>query len=175
MFTLFHFCFDLFKIAIQAAVYSAILLALLFVLAKVIGNKRHKLNLFVQTYFVVAGLLLVFSFTYYGEHGLGDEAEIPLGQWKQMKASDGYAYFDLNSSMQIRVDSFLVRNHRLYMASEGRYYDYQLVSGRWMQFVNKKTYEDYAVMHQLPSTIEFKPFWSQYDTYWNGWRFWFLP
>jgi len=175
MFALFHFFFDLFKIAIQAAVYSAILWALVLVLTIIFSVRKPKLSLYRRMYFLMAGTLFAFSFTYYGEHGLGDESQIPLGHWREMNASDGYAYFNLKSGTQIPVDSFLVRSDHLHMASNGVFYDYQLSSGKWTQFSDKKVYEHYGLMHRLPSIKEFKTFWVQYNLYWNGWRFWLLP
>lgn len=46
-------------------------------------------------YFIIASTLLLFSFTYYGNHGLGDDSNLPLGYGKVMRAIDGHAYFYL--------------------------------------------------------------------------------
>jgi len=91
-----------------------------------------------------------------------------------MNSNDGYAYFYLKSD-QISVDSFLVRDDHLYFASGNTYYDYQLVSGNWNKYNSKPEYESYASTQNLPHPNEFKTFDKQYNAYWNGWRFWFLP
>jgi hypothetical protein len=119
--------------------------------------------------------MFIFSFTYYGDHGLGDEANIPLGHWKSMNSSDGYAYFYLKSNNQINVDSFLVRNDHLCFASGNTYYDYQLASGKWDRYNSKHEYEIHATAYHLPQVNKFETFYPQYAAYWNGWRFWFLP
>ncbi|MGZ3750804.1 MAG: hypothetical protein ACXVAU_05995, partial [Mucilaginibacter sp.] len=131
---------------------------------------------FKRIFLYFAGLLLVYSFTYFGDHGLGDEAYLPLGHWETMNAGDGYPYFNPhNSPNQIRVDSFLVRGDHLCMASDRLFYDYHLVSGELKQFNNRKLYNAHAIAHSLPLVTEFKQFWPQYNSYWNGWRFWVLP
>ena len=175
MFTLFHFGFEIFKIALQAAVYSSIILLLIFILIKITGNNRLRLIKFKTIYFTIAGLMFIFSFTYYGNHGLGDEATIPLGHMKTMNSSDGYAYLNLEPNNQINIDSFLVRNDHLCFASKNNYYDYQLPSGKCAKYYSRQEYEVYASAHNLPRVNEFKTFYPQYAAYWNGWRFWFLP
>jgi hypothetical protein len=175
MFTLFHFALEMVKIAIQSAVYTSIIMALLFALTKTIWLNRVITIKFSKVYFTVAGLLLVFSFTYYGDHGIGDEDNIPLGNMKTMNSNDGYAYFYLEPNKQINVDSFLVRNDHLCFSSENIYYDYQLISGKWTKYNSEHEYEAYALACRLPHVNEFKTFYQQYADYWNGWRFWFFP
>jgi len=175
MFAIFHFGFDIFKIAVQAAVYSSIIMLLKFILVKAIGDSKLRQVKFKHIYFTVAGLLFIFSFTYYGNHGLGDESSIPLGYSKSMNASDGYAYFDLERGKQIDVDSFKIYNEHLCFASKDKFYAYQMSTDKWWVFNSKKEYETYASSHHLPLVSEFKTFYPQYDVYWNGWRFWLLP
>ena len=171
----FHFVFEIFKIAIQAAIYSSVILILKFFLTAITGNSRLKLIKFNTVFNVIAGLMFIFSFTYYGNHGLGDDANIPLGHGKTMLSSDGYPYIYLEPNRQVNVDSFLVRNDYLCFTSSGSYYDYQLASGKLNSYKYKQDYETYASAHNLPLVNEFKTFYPQYDTYWNGWRFWLLP
>ena len=174
MFTLFHFGFEIFKIIVLAAVYSSVILILKFIITEIKKNSNLKRLKFRQVYFTTAFLLLVFSFTYSGDHGLGDEAAIPLGHWEKMNSSDGYAYFDL-ADKQISVDSFLVRNDHLCMTTENKFYDYHLVTQKWVRYNSIQDYDRYASAYHLPLVKEFKSFWPQYDAYWNGWRFWLLP
>jgi hypothetical protein len=174
MFTLFHFAFEILKIALQAAVYSLVLMLLIFIVIKATGNRRLKSIKFKTVYFSVAGLLFIFSFTYYGDHGLGDEANIPVGHGKTINSGDGYAYLNVERT-QINIDSFLVRNDHLCFASKNDYYDYQLPSGKYVKYSSKQEYEAYAKKNHLPVVNDFKTFYPQYDAYWNGWRLWFLP
>jgi len=173
MFALFHFVFEIFKIALQAAFYSSIVLFLILNRISVI-NRLGEIK-FKTTFFTIAGLMFLFSFTYYGDHGLGDDANLPLGHGETMNSSDGYAYFYLKPDTQINIDSFLVCNEHLCFASKNSYYDYQLGSGKWDKFNSRKDYDSYSSAHNLPRVNEFKTFYPQYDAYWNGWRFWFLP
>ncbi len=170
-----HFGFEIFKIAIQAALYSSIILFLLFIIYKISGNNRLRGIKFKMIYFAIAGLMFVFSFTYYGNHGLGDEANLPLGYGRIMNSGDGYPYFYLEPNNQINIDSFLVRNDHLCFVSNKSYYDYQLESAKWYKYNSMEEYEAYASTHNLPRVNEFKTFYPQYDAYWSGWRFWFLP
>lgn len=175
MFALLHFAFEIFKIALQTAVYTSLILTLTFILTKTTRNNRLTLIKFRKLYFAIGGLMLIFTFTYYGNHGLGDEANIPLGHGKTMNSSDGYAYLYLGNNNQINIDSFLVRNDHLCFESNKCYYDFQLASGKSDKYNSKHEYETYALAHKLPQVNEFKTFYPQYAAYWNGWRFWFLP
>ncbi|MHA4895763.1 hypothetical protein ACXZ1K_13500 [Pedobacter sp. PWIIR3] len=130
---------------------------------------------FKRIFFTIAGLMLVFSFTYYGDHGLGDEANLPLGNGRTMNSSDGNAYFYLLPETQVSIDSFLVRNEHLCFVSEDGFYDYHLESGKWEKYNSRKEYDAFSSAHNLPQVNEFKTFYPQYNTYWNGWRFWLLP
>ena len=175
MFVIFHFGFEIFKIGVLAAVYSSVILLLKFVLIKITGNSKLRQIQFKSIYLTIAGLLFTFSFTYYGNHGLGDESFIPLGHWKSIDASDGYAYFDLEPGKQVRVDSFEMRNEHLCFVSQKKFYDYQLSSGKCRVYNSKELYETSASLYQLPLANEFKTFYPQYNAYWNGWRFLLLP
>ncbi len=174
MFAAFHFLFEVCKIALLAALYSSIILLITFIFNRItVSSSAIKAN-FSKTFFIIACLMFVFSFTYWGDHGLGDEANLPLGHGRTMRSSDGYPYFYLEPSTQINIDSFLVRNEHLYFISGDNYYDYKLISGKWNKY-NKQEYERLSFTHQLPQINELKTFYPQYDAYWNGWRFWLLP
>jgi energy-coupling factor transporter transmembrane protein EcfT len=177
MFTLFHFGFELVKIAILAAFYASIIFAVTLVVYKVI-KKRTAINwiVFMGIHLSIAVSLLVFSFTYYGDHGLGDDATIPLGHFTVMNSSDGYAYFETSSPYdQISVDNFLVKDDNLCMVSGNELFICQLQTGKMKKFADAAQYNSYALAHNLPRADHLRKFWPQYDDYWNGWRFWLLP
>ncbi len=175
MFTLIHFAFQLFKIAIQATVYSLIILGIILLLHSITKNSRFRLIKLKTIYISIYVLMFIYSFTYWGNHGLGDETYIPLGHQKTMEGTDGYACFYLKPNELVAVDSFLVRNDHLYFASENSYYDYDLVSNNWDKYDGKSDYERYLSIRHLPQVNEFKRLYQLYSDYWNGWRFWFLP
>ncbi len=174
MFTLFHFGFLIFKIALQSGIYSLIIFFVLTAIGRLTGNTHLNRLRFTAIYLATATLLFIFSFTYYGNHGLGDEAKLPLGHNKTMRSSDGYAYLDIGRK-QVPVESFFVYNEHLCLASETGYYDYLLPTGDWVRYNSVQEYEAYASTHNLPLTYQFKTFYTYYDEYWNGWRFWLLP
>ena len=177
MFAILDFGFELMKIAVLAAVYAALVYILKFIWGEIDKSSRLRRLKFRSIYFSIAGLLLVFSFTCYGDHGLGDEANIPLPHWETMDSGDGNAYFNPNGKLydQISVDSFLVRNDHLCMASDTLIFDYQLKTSELKKFATSKLYDAYAMAHHLPIKKEFRKFWPQYNDYWSGYRFWMLP
>ena len=147
-----------------------------FIYAEIEKNSRPKYLKFKTIYLSIYCILLVFSFTYYGDHGLGDEANIPLGYYKTMNSSDGYAYFESGlPEGQINVDRFLVKNDNLCMISRNQFFVYQLHSSEMKKFANEDLYNQYALANNLPAANKLQNFWYQYTGYWNGWRFWLLP
>jgi len=174
MFTLFHFGFELVKIGALATVYSFLFYCLYFILKEVLGKKKPGKPKFGRFYLIVYILLFAYSFTYYGNHGLGDESHIPLGYYQTIDATDGYAFFTpKNLSKTLSVDSFLVIDHKVCIASGSTYYIYNLSSGKEEKFDSKISYEQYAAHSSLPPTCCFKKYYDSYNEYWNGWRFWF--
>lgn len=176
MFTIFHFVFELFKIVSLAAAYTFALYVLKFLYTEIKKNSKVKEVKFFSLYMPVVGLMLIYSFTYYGDHGLGDEAHLPIGYGETIDANDNYSYVDLNKEVnQIHVDSFSVQHDHLCLVSDNLFYDYHLPSGELKRFNSRDLYDAYASGHHLPKVKEFKKFSPQYAAYWNGWRFWCLP
>jgi len=176
MFSLFHFLFELVKIAALSAIYSALILLMKSIFFKTadaqVMNKRNFWLVFKITY----SLLFFFSFTYYGNHGLGDEYAIPIGRGQTINQVDEFAYFSPNSSgSQIQIDRFIVKGDFLCANSEKQYFVYNLNYNKVTQFNSETSYETYAANNQLPPLNTFKKYNDCYNDYWNGWRFWLLP
>lgn len=177
MAALLHILLVVIKSSILALVYAPVIWFLWVLILKArkryTGFKWHKLFL---VYKIVSILLLVFSFTYYGDHGLGDESRIPLGYGEAMKAGDGFAYFvPKGKSEQIHVDLFLVKGDDLCMSVDSGYKVYNLKTKAFVNFSDEPMYNLLAVGKDLPLSRHLKDFKSQYDEYWGGWRFWLLP
>jgi energy-coupling factor transporter transmembrane protein EcfT len=173
MSALFHLGFEAVKISALSAVYSSIIYLFLHKLKPIrkLASVRFK-----SIFLTLSGLLFIFLFTYYGNHGLGDEANIPLGHHKTMESSDGYAYFAPEGmTAQIKVDSFLVKNDNLCIASPDGIYVYNLATDNLKNFSDRPSYQQYAQTSDLPTLSQFKKFDTQYREYWNTWRFWTLP
>ena len=172
-----HFIFELFKIGILSVVYATLLLlirsAFLFVQRK---DPKFGKPRFFQTYRILYGLLFVFSFTYYGDHGLGDESKIPIGYRETMSAGDLNAYFVPNGGTeQVGIKTYLVSNDYLCAATDSGFMAYNLSTGRRTIFDTEQQYKTYAIGHNLPAPELFLDFFKQYHNYWSGWRFWTMP
>jgi hypothetical protein len=176
MFTVFHFGFEIFKIAVLTAIYSLFIYSAWFVFKEIRGNHKFARFRYRLIYLSIYVLMGIYSFTYFGNHGLGDESYLPLGHYQTMYAADGYAFFTFkDTSRTISVDSFVVKNDSVCMESANTYYVYDLRSEILKKFENRNLYEQYALSHSLPLINRFKKFYELYNEYWNGWRFWALP
>jgi hypothetical protein len=75
-----HFIFELFKVAMLSCIYTGfIFLGRLMFLQIKKRKTEFRWSKFKQVPIIIYVLLFVFSFTYYGDHGLGDSYSIPLG------------------------------------------------------------------------------------------------
>ncbi len=172
-----HLLFELVKIALLSFIYTAFVFLCRAILLKL---KKEKVNFnwrnFKFAYKILYGILFIFSFTYYGNHGLGDEFNIPLGYSETMKAGDLYAYFiPSGTSNQIHVNNYLVRNDNLCASVDSGYIVYNLNTKKMINFYTGQQYNNYALSHNLPVNNQLVEFFDQYKAYWNGWRFWVQP
>lgn len=172
-----HFIFELFKIAILSLLYTGI-----FLFARLTWRSLKKKNIvfspveFNSTYKIIYGVLLVFSFTHYGNHGLGDDSYIPLGHGETMKAGDLNAYFSPHGKInQLQVKAYQLKGDNLCMSVDSGIVVYNLNTKQLINFDTPSNYNEYALAHELPANSEFLDFFKQYDVYWSGWRFWLLP
>lgn len=171
-----NFGLELLKILLLAAAYAFIIYSLRLLAS---GRMRQQWFRYIKYWhirLVTCGALIVFSYTYYGDHGTTDSHYLPLGHHKTMFGTDDYAFFRASDfSRAMSVDSFLVRRDTLCMESGGSYFVYNLPTGQMKRFDNKKSYEQYASRNELPEAENFLDFKSQYNRYWHGWRRWVLP
>jgi hypothetical protein len=74
--TISHFIFELIKIGILSAVYGTIIFLILRLIKKdsIQGLKQLWRRSFATVYIV----LFVFMFTYWGDHGMGNDSNIPI-------------------------------------------------------------------------------------------------
>ncbi|MFS2188967.1 hypothetical protein ACCC92_19980 [Mucilaginibacter sp. Mucisp84] len=84
MTTLFHLLFVVIKSSILGLLYTPVVwfLWVLFLKAQKKYTGFKWFSVF-AVYKIVSISLIVFSFTYYGNHGLGDESRIPLGHGEE--------------------------------------------------------------------------------------------
>ncbi|PIE51048.1 MAG: hypothetical protein CSA38_00090 [Flavobacteriales bacterium] len=190
---LFHFVFQLFKIGILSLVYYSIIMLILIVIQKVNPNlflnqlkskkKKYRPYLFATCYL----LLLIFSFTYWGNHGLGDNPKIPIGHWKTLKNTNWteYAYLDSHKTSEgihIETTQFKVTDDKLCGNLKSWFYDFRnnffildLKTDELIEFQSETEYNQYATKNQLPKSSELLNFEENYKAHWSGIRFWLLP
>lgn len=186
---LFHFAFQLVKISILASIYSFIFTTLISLYKKE-DSETRKLNYKNRWYnygFKISIFLFVFSFTYWGNHGLGDGPRIPLGYWKVMDNTnwDKYGYVsDLKSDCgkEIQTTKFKVEGKYLcgnydswFYKYNHKYFVYNMRKDNLKEFGNKEQYNKFALKNKLPKANELLSFEKNYRNYWLGWRFFFLP
>ncbi len=181
---LFHFIFQLFKIAVLAFVYSFFLSKVSTLLNKY--RKTLKVISIARAYFPAYLVLLFFSFSYYGNHGLGDGPKIPIGNWKTIENTnwEDYGYLNINNSNNrpIQLKRFLVQKNKLcgeyggfFYSYNNQYLVYDLSADKIKEFGSKETYNAYATKHKLPQAHELLSFSQNYSNYWGGIRFLLLP
>ena len=182
---LFGFLFTLFKIAIQASLYATLVRWLARLAdARQVDNafvraSRNRKQFWRRSFRVAYGALFVFWFSYWGDHGLGDTARVPVGHWETVEETNSIAtYFkplSLPSGAPL-ITSFQAGNGVLCgRANDGSFFAYDLSLNQQRLFADSEEYTAYASQHDLPAISEFQSFKKQYDRYWNGWRFWLLP
>src|SRR4051812_25130839 len=117
---LFDFIFELFKISIQSSVYATLTLLVFMLIghykqdswfARVTINKKR---LWFVNGFLISITLFCFMFTYWGIHGLGDFARIPIGHGKdvrQINGSGAYLPNTNNRRSEMNIGYFAITNN----------------------------------------------------------------
>ena len=187
----FHFVFELFKIAALAAVYSCVILLLYRGFSrekyKKVVLRQGKARLWLKLYLLFYAGLFIFMFTYWGNHGLGDSAQIPVGHFTTMQNINWTAYATLDdrefsNGDPIQTTAFIVYDDRVLGNCESdfyspayKYFIYDLDSRDLVEFPDEATFTAFTARHKLPGSKDLKSFEENYSDYWRGWRFWLLP
>lgn len=189
-----HLLFMFFKILVLASVYSLMIVAILTILSrfndaeylkKVTKNKKSAWFVYG---FVISILLFIYSFTYWGNHGLGDGPRIPVGYWNVVENTNwqfsnlrGYTDFEGN---KICVSRFTTENNyfcgefdqdHFFYDFKNEYFVINMKTNEIIEFMDKNEYNRYAQMNKLPLTSNLFTFEQNYHNYFRGWRFWLLP
>jgi len=190
---LFHFIFELIKISILGSIYATLIL---FIFLKVAKRKpeswlakvsKKKLRLwFLSGLFISIGLLL-FMFTYWGDHGLGDGPKIPIGNGLVVDNTNWTEYgyikgLKTNDNIDIEMTKFKVTNDKLignldswFYDFENSYFVYDMDTKEMIEFKTKDEFEDYIEANKLGKLSDLLTFQENYSNHWSGWRFWLLP
>lgn len=190
---LFHFIFQLIKIGILASVYAFILVGVFLILGKFKSTyflervKKEKKRYWFGFGFLISIGLFIFSFTYWGNHGLGDSPKIPIGHWETIentnwteygyltgqKTSDGY---DIETTKFIVTDDKLIGNLNSWFYSfENSFFVLDLKTDKIVEFKTESEFNKYAENNMLPKSKELLSFMQNYKNHWGGIRFFLLP
>lgn len=189
MFYLIGLIFLLVKIAIQATVFSILIVFIVRVIERIISKKLlpFKFIFWIPLAGFIGFCMFIFSFTYWGERGLGDYARIPIGNGYDVSNIDGTTtYFEdekKHFSRQALLDKFIVKNNKLVAEFEG--FNSTSCTNCILVFDSNKEqlkifksdeeYRKYAFQNDLPKQEELQEFFDNYQDYWGRWRFWVLP
>jgi hypothetical protein len=185
---MFHFIFELIKISILGCIYSTFTL----VTFKLIGRykpdswfdrvSKKKLRLWILSGLVISVGLFLFMFTYFGDHGLGDSAKVPIGHFKVVRQINGSAYLQNSKGDQLGITNFNIDCDRLYTETQrefngekGDFVVWDLRDDSWTFYRTKDDYLKVAKKNNYPTPETFEDFFTFYKRHWYGWRFWLLP
>jgi hypothetical protein len=189
---LFHFIFQLIKTGILASIYSLALIGVLLTIGEIISSeflrrvKSEKRLHWLTFGFIISIGLLTFSFTYWGNHGLGDEAMIPIGHWKTIKNINWTEYGHLEGQVtsdgnDIVTTQFKVVDNKLCGNLDSWFYEYQnsyfvldLKTDTLTEFKSEAAFNVYAKANKLPKSDELLNFEQNYKNHWGGIRFFLL-
>ncbi|WP_339839858.1 hypothetical protein [uncultured Flavobacterium sp.] len=184
-----HFIFELLKIAVLAYIYSSILY---FIYNHIPKNKKPVwvekwLKSKKILWLSISILLLLYMFTPFGNHGLGDSARIPISFTKEISNINWTKYGKLNGiktsdENEIELTHFKIKNNTLcgnlssnFYDFENNYFIYDIDSDKITEFENENDYNNFAQKNKLPKSSELKSFEENYRDYWSGWRLFLLP
>jgi len=189
---LFHFLLELLKIAILASIYSTLLLLLFKTLGRYKPGSwfdrvsKKSIRLWFITGLIISILLFVFMFSYWGDHGLGDSARIPIGHGKAVDqvngsmtyiTAKGYEMETLDINEFATIDNFLFAkissNRPAATNKEIAIWDLKTNQVEFLEHFSDL--EAFKSKNSIKNQLLFQDFQYQYSIYWNGWRFWLLP
>ena len=123
-------------------------------------------------------------FSYYGDHGLGDDARIPISNRRAIQQMDArQAYIQGEGPIpMLTLDKFIVTDNYVYGLSgeeednyDGNYFVYDLQLNSVKTFQDQSVYLAYLKKLALNNDTNYKDFNYYYIKYWDGFQFWLLP
>lgn len=190
---LFHFIFELVKIAILASFYAFLILLVFQGIAKYKPgswfdkNSRKKLRLWFLSGLIFSLSLFIYMFSYWGNHGLGDGPRIPIGHGLTIDNTNWTEYGSIeeiktSENQPLEMTKFYVIDDELIGNLDSWFYNYQnvffvldLESQELKEFESKNSFDQYVKINNLPSSVNLLTFEQNYRNRWGGWRFWLLP
>lgn len=189
---LFHLLFELFKIVVIASVYSLIILFSLHSIGMYFPGSwfnraaQKKFRLWFLCCLVISLLLFAFMFTYWGDHGLGDSARIPLGNGKAVEQINGTMTYITPAGYEseaLTIDEFALTKKYLFakaadavtVPSAKEIAVWDLKTNEVWLLENYSDIEIFKTKNKITDELIFQSFENHYMAYWGGWRFWLLP
>ncbi len=187
---LFHLLFELIKIAILSCIYASLVLLVFKIIAYYKPDSwfekvsKKKLKLWFLSGLILSVFLFIFMFSYYGDHGLGDSARVPIGHWKAIQQVDGVqAYIqDEGPISMLEIGKFQTTVDFVYGFTspsnenyDGTYFVYDLANNSVKTFQQEQEYFHFLALKNLDKNPNYQDFNYYYKAYWNGWRSWLLP
>lgn len=187
MFALFHLIAVCMKITLLSTFYTSLVLLITtkgnfkLVLSQV--KKIVKMKQFPIAYPVIWLLLFVYSFTYYGDHGLGDSAKIPIGHGKIVSSVDHTTTSIRCNNQYIILHQFYTKEDFLYAQTLrspfskeiNGYLIWDLKVDKYRTFDTEKEFKNF--IKEKPQLVngEFLSFHDAYYLRWGGLRALLLP
>lgn len=185
---LFHFIFELIKISVLGCIYASLTVIIFKTIAffkpeswfkRVSQNKKR---LWFRSGFIISVGLFIFLFTYWGNHGLGDQANVPVGHFKTVGQINGnMAYIKDNNEEPLTIDKFTFDNQNVYaeinqqfINRKEKYVIWDLENDTWALYT-KEEYLKKAELNNYPKPDSFEDFHFFYKKRWGGLWFWLLP
>lgn len=166
-----------------AAIYSGIILVLVRLCSRLPGadwldrHSQNKRRFWRRSMWLLFTISFFFSFTYWGDKGMGEIRRFPIGYSHAVECNDGeWTYITTADHKKIPIGTFITNDTTLFATSDaGRYIIFDLPSGTSQQFEDLTSYELYAKQHNLPPASSFKNFSDQCHAHWLGWRAFVIP
>lgn len=185
-----HFIFELFKIAFLGYVYATLLILFFKAITRYYPNENY-IYLFQskkRLWLKICMGLFIFMFTPWGNHGLGDNARIPVSFTRSVQNINWneYARFfggpKSSDGNEIEMTRFKIAGHHLCGNLDSDFDDfknalfiYDFSNSKMIEFRSQNEYDNYVLTRGLPKADELLSFEENYSNYWHGWRFFFLP
>ena len=191
--------FIIIKTAILSTIYATILYCIIFLIAKfgkvkLFNDLLNKTEHFWFLLFgIVSMLLLIFTFSYEQDTGIGEESKIPIGYGQTIYNVDSeWSYFfpypdKTNANRdEFKILKFIISDSFLcaevsHEESDSPTYDYivyNLKTKTMLTFSHKHDYESYANNYNLPSINKFSSFKIHFYAFLekrSKWRVWLIP
>lgn len=187
------------KIIILSTVYSTVIILILILVLKKTKNKwlekrlNHKVRNWLLVHFLISLGLLVFSFSYWQDTGLGEAPQLPIG-YGQIIYSPDFAWTEFYPDLEktelnkdeLQIGNFKIKNgflcaevsHQNTDSPNFDYIVYDLPKKTFVTFASETDYNEFAKKNQLPTKSELYDFKTHFTEYFNNkpeWQKWLLP